>query len=142
MLKRLVRILIPASFVVLAACAPKGENGRWYTQAQVDAGKEVFQSNCASCHGRKAQGRVMNWKKPDKNGNYPPPPLNGTAHAWHHSMKVLKHQIKKGGIPNGGVMPGFENSLSDEQIKNAIAYFQSFWSDEIYQAWLERGGLN
>ncbi|WP_425468304.1 c-type cytochrome [Pistricoccus aurantiacus] len=30
--------------------------GRWYNQAQVDRGKEVFLENCAECHGRSAQG--------------------------------------------------------------------------------------
>jgi mono/diheme cytochrome c family protein len=35
-------------------------------------------------------------------------------------------------------MPAFAESLSDEQVLDAIAWFQSRWSDEIYAAWNAR----
>ncbi len=31
--------------------------------------------------------------------------LNGTAHAWHHSIPQLARSIKEGGKKLGGVMP-------------------------------------
>jgi len=33
-------------------------------------------------------------------------------------------------------MPGFAELLSDAEIDAVIAWFQSFWLDEIYAAWL------
>jgi len=35
-------------------------------------------------------------------------------------------------------MPPFEDTLSDEEIDAAIAYFQSKWNDEVYTLWSER----
>ena len=34
-------------------------------------------------------------------------------------------------------MPAFDEVLTDEQVDQAIAYFQSLWSDEIYSVWLK-----
>ena len=38
-------------------------------------------------------------------------------------------------------MPAFRDKLSDEEIQNAISYFQSMWSDEKYNIWIKNGGL-
>ncbi|MFB3103971.1 MAG: c-type cytochrome, partial [Pseudomonadales bacterium] len=57
--------------------------GRWYTTNEVAKGKVLFLSHCASCHGQAAEG-TLDWRRTDANGNYPPPPLNGSAHGWHH----------------------------------------------------------
>jgi hypothetical protein len=38
-------------------------------------------------------------------------------------------------------MPPFKNILTNEEKEDAIAYFQSLWSDEFYNLWLEGGGL-
>lgn len=110
--------------------------GRWYTTAQKERGLQVFANNCAGCHGAQAQ-ETLDWKTPTASGHYPPPPLNGTAHAWHHPLSVLKTVIRKGGQPMGGVMPAWESVLSEQDITAVIAAFQSYWPDEVYQRWLE-----
>ena len=110
---------------------------RWYNQAVVDYGAPLFQQNCALCHGVDAEG-TKEWKKLDENGNYPPPPLNGTAHAWHHSIPQLARSIKEGGIKLGGVMPAFGDKLTDQEVLAVIAYFQSKWPDEVYDVWHDR----
>lgn len=114
------------------------DDGRWYTSAQLRQGEELFQANCSACHGESAASTV-DWRKTDALGNYPPPPLNGTAHAWHHPMSVLVQTIENGGAPVGGVMPAFGGKFNDNEIRATIAYFQSFWSDEIYARWQEIG---
>ena len=114
--------------------------GRWYTAEQVKTGGSVFQANCAVCHGAEAQGLAADWKLRTADGSFPPPPLNGTAHAWHHPRSVLVQQISRGGIPLGGKMPAFKGKLSDEEILAAIAYFQSFWPEHIYAQWQKMGG--
>jgi thiol:disulfide interchange protein DsbC len=128
-----VAILVLTTFTVFA----KAENNRWYTDEQVVQGKQLFAANCASCHGKNAES-VPDWRKRDANGNYVPPPLNGTAHAWHPSLKILRQTIRKGGKPVGGVMPAVEDKLSDDQIDAIIAWFQSLWTDEIYSLWMQR----
>lgn len=130
------KCLIPVSiyllFPVYLHAAP-----RWYSDVQVDQGQKVFTENCMSCHGDKAQG-TKNWKQTDKDGRYPPPPLNGDAHAWHHSLDVLRRTIREGGIKLGGTMPPFKDTLNQQQIDAAIAFFQSQWTDEIYETWVLR----
>jgi len=138
-------ILVLCFSVLIAGC-DQGTNeprvdGRWYTQSRLDIGKKVYMENCIDCHGDNAHG-TFNWMKPNADGNYPPPPLNGTAHAWHHPLGVLKNVIDQGGIPMGGKMPGFNGKLNDDEKLAVISYFQSFWPDQIYQAWISRGGLN
>ena len=114
--------------------------GRWYAQSQVELGRKVYAEYCIGCHRENAQG-TASWRELAPDGSYPPPPLNGTAHAWHHPLGVLKRTIDEGGIPLGGKMPVFRDKLTEEEKLAVISYFQSFWTDEIYGAWLERGGL-
>ncbi len=130
--------------VLLAGCEQSnGETkvaGRWYTPSQVELGRKVYAENCISCHNENARG-TFDWKQAGADGSYPPPPLNGTAHAWHHPLKILKKVIEEGGMPLGGKMPGFGAKLNEEKKLAVISYFQSFWTDEIYGAWITRGGL-
>jgi mono/diheme cytochrome c family protein len=109
--------------------------GRWYSQQQADSGSIIFANHCAECHGKNAEA-TSNWKTPNADGQYPPPPLNGSAHAWHHPLSVLNTIILKGGGAYGGQMPAFEKTLSQEQIYSAIASFQQYWPDELYEGWL------
>ncbi|MBD3609594.1 MAG: cytochrome c [Gammaproteobacteria bacterium] len=139
-------IWLTAVLLTLVACSEGQDSSvmqadaRWYSQAQVDMGRVVFGQNCAACHGYYAQVN-SDWKKAMPDAQDPPPALNGTAHAWHHPMKALKRTIDMGGVPLGGKMPAFRDKLNNAEKEAAIAYFQSFWSDEVYTAWLGRGGF-
>jgi len=130
--------------VLIAGCSESSNEpkvaGRWYAQSQVDLGRKVYADNCINCHMGNAQG-TTSWKERTPDGKYPPPPLNGSAHAWHHPIVILKKVIDEGGVPLGGTMPGFKDKLNEKEKLAVISYFQSFWNDEIYGAWLERGGL-
>ena len=101
---------------------------------QVNLGRQVYQANCASCHGANAEG-APNWKTPDAEGNFPPPPHSDTGHTWHHSDRVLYEIIHDGfadplrpGSPKR--MPPFSDKLSDAEIHAVITYFKSLWSRE------------
>ncbi len=140
-INRLKSVLIGALFIGISACSDESEinneqkvTGRWYTAEQVEVGKKVYLANCIHCHLEDAKG-TQEWKKTLADGSYPPPPLNGTAHAWHHSIEVLLKVINDGGIPFGGKMPAFKDSLSDSEKYAVIAYFQHFWPEDIYQRW-------
>jgi mono/diheme cytochrome c family protein len=122
-----------------SAEAPKTETAgaRWYTAEGVSRGAPIFARLCADCHGKKAQGDFI-WRQQGADGKFPPPPLNGTAHAWHHPIRALGSQIKFGAPGGSGSMPGFTQTLSDQDVIDLIAWFQDKWSDEIYAAWLVR----
>lgn len=113
------------------------ETGRWYQTEQVAEGKVLFVSYCSGCHGVDASA-TADWKTMDINGNYPPPPLNGTAHAWHHPIAVLNQVIEEGGVAMGGQMPSFAGQFTPKQKLTLIASFQSYWSDKVYDTWLIR----
>lgn len=142
--KALMLILLTAAS--LSACSEEAatlvDGARWYSDSQQASGAEVFASNCAQCHGNEAQGLTSDWQQKLEDGSFPPPPLNGSAHAWHHPESVLMQVIDDGGAAFGGKMPAFVNVLQQEEKLSAIAYFQSFWSDEIYQQWVKMGGSN
>ena len=133
--------LIGAALMAVASCTEKTPpktpvEGRWYTHEQVTRGRDLFQQHCAVCHGRLGEGLADDWKKTDANGNYPPPPLNGTAHTWHHPIEILLRTIENGGVPLGGVMPAFGSVLDEDDALDVIAYVQSLWTDDIYTRWL------
>jgi len=139
-LSRLNAPLLVVAALLLGGCAGEAPDewtvpGRWYTQAQVDQGREVFLTHCASCHGTQAEG-TEEWWVPDDDGFYPPPPLNGTAHDWHHPLEELLDYIEHGGLRFGGQMPPFGDIVDQEERHAAVAFFQSFWPEEIYRRWV------
>ncbi len=107
---------------------------RWYSAQQVELGREVYQTQCIGCHQPEARGADQ-WTQKRSDGSWPPPPLNGAAHAWHHTLDEHRQKIRSGGIAPTDRMPGFGTVLSAEEIDAVIAYFQSFWDDEIYAIW-------
>ncbi len=118
---------------VFANAQPRG-----YDPDMLEQGQTLYQENCASCHGQNAEGTVKSWQERGEDGNLPPPPLNGTAHTWHHPIKGLAHTIRNGTQTIGGNMPAWKDKLSDDEIFSIIIWLTSLWPDEIYQAWLQR----
>ena len=109
-------------------------DARWYSPQMAVAGAVLFEENCVVCHGAAGVG-TADWQRRNADGAFPPPPLNGSAHTWHHSLAVLRATIDRGGAPVGGVMPGFAGKLKPAERDSIIAYFQDLWSAEIYQIW-------
>ena len=103
-------------------------------QNVIQKGREVYLANCASCHGAEAEG-APNWPTPCPDGLTQAPPHDDSGHTWHHTDRVLYETIYSGmgdplkpGSPLR--MPAFGNKLSDQEIRTAIEYFKSLWSDE------------
>jgi len=98
-------------------------------------GANLYQKNCASCHGEQGQGKP-GWRTiRTPEGKLLPPPLNGTGHAWHHPLNAIRQTVILGGAANGGTMPGFKNKLKISEIDAIIAWFQSRWPDKIFKQW-------
>lgn len=113
--------------------------GRWYTGQQVAQGAQLYLAHCAVCHGPEAASTPQ-WRTPGADGHYPPPPLNGSAHTWHHPLSQLRRTVREGGIALGGVMPPFQEVLEAQQVDAILAWIQSLWLDSIYQQWEARNG--
>jgi len=82
-----------------------------------------------------AQGAPF-WRQRNPDGTFPPPPLDSSGHAWHHSHEWLHEVIITGTEPQGH-MPVWGGKLNDQEIDDIIAWFQSLWTDEVYAAWWE-----
>ncbi|WP_457649092.1 c-type cytochrome [Profundibacter sp.] len=118
--------------------------GGWWLLADrqsrdVRLGQQLYQENCASCHGANLEGQA-NWKTPDENGILPAPPHDETGHTWHHGDRLLFGYIKLGGaaaMKRAGFdgfksgMPGFGNVLSDQEIGQTLAYIKSNWPEKL-----------
>ena len=133
-----VRAAVIACAVLAAATTLRAAGAetlhRWYEPSRVESGEKVYALNCAECHGARGEA-TPDWRRREPDGSFPPPPLNGTAHTWHHPFQVLARQIKFGAPGGAGKMPPFQSRLTDEEIINVIAWIQSLWPDEIYTQW-------
>ena len=126
-MKRLVLVL---ATVFLTGCFDNGDANAQTTDS-VALGETTFNQNCISCHGKEGQGLVKDWKKTQENGKYPAPPINGTAHAWHHSQKALLTTINNGGVKLGGWMPAFKDQLNETEKQGLLDYIHSLWPSEL-----------
>lgn len=126
----------------LTGCSPAPDplamppQQRYYDTAQLLRGEQLYNQHCVSCHGPGAGGDP-NWRKRGPDGRFPPPPLNGTAHAWHHPLAQLRHTISNGGPPGNSNMPAWGEVLDEQQINDLIAWFQALWPAEAYAAWYD-----
>jgi mono/diheme cytochrome c family protein len=104
--------------------------------AIVALGANVYEANCASCHGADLECQA-NWRSPGEDGRLLAPPHDETGHTWHHDSDTL-FQLTKYGVsalindPDyASNMPIYDGVLSDEEIIAVISYIKSTWSEEI-----------
>ena len=132
------RAVVAAPSTALASSEPEAtfdpNPPRWYEASFAAQGKPLYERNCATCHGPQGQGDP-NWRQKNADGSFKPPPLNGTAHTWHHPAGDLMATIMNGSSPGTGNMPAWRDILTPKQVASIIAYFQEFWPDEIYAEW-------
>jgi len=105
--------------------------------AQVARGQAVYKQHCAECHGANGKGLPGDWRVRDADGRYPPPPLDDSAHAWHHPTAVLLQAIREGSPPGEGNMPAWNGKLSEQAMQDVVVYIKSLWSDQVYRLWLK-----
>jgi mono/diheme cytochrome c family protein len=117
-----------------AAAAPKNLAARKLNPEKIKRGEAVYLKNCASCHGPNGEG-TPGWRTPGADGRYPPPPLDGSAHAWHHSTDTLEEMIRKGSPGGAGGMPAWDGKLTNQEIADVIVWIKSLWPDDVYEVW-------
>ncbi len=89
-------------------------------------GRRLFQANCASCHGGEVGGSASDY----------PPRHNAAGHTWEHGDCELERIIRYGpltirpGTAPGLQMPAFRDRLTDDEIRDVIAYIKTMWTPE------------
>ena len=114
---------------------PKGKEVAPTVTAVPDAvltrGSQLYATNCQVCHG-------------DRNGvgKIPNAPIHGNdGHTWMHSDRNLIDIVMNGagemgemmrvGVPEDAPrMPAWRDKLSEEDVRDILAYIKTFWSPE------------
>lgn len=111
---------------------PAGSSDGAPSEKVIAAGRDLYQANCATCHGTSGEGQP-GWKSPRADGTYLPPPHDSTGHTWHHSDRQLLDIIRRGGQAAYGSpgftsgMPAWGDRLNDEEIAAVLAFIKTFW---------------
>jgi mono/diheme cytochrome c family protein len=105
--------------------------------AQVARGKQVYENYCLECHGEQGKGLAGDWRIRDADGMFPPPPLDDSAHAWHHPTAALLQTIREGSPQGTGKMPAWKDKLSEQEMQDVVEYIKSLWSDPVYEQWMK-----
>ena len=79
-------------------------------------GETTYLGTCAACHGVAGEGAAQ--------PGIPAPPLDGSAHSWHHADSQIIGLIREGGVQ----MPAVGAAWSDEEVEAVIAYVKSRWA--------------
>ena len=137
-------IIIVGLYIIMMPDNNSTQNRVDIVNAQISpAVVSLYQNNCASCHGKNLQGQVGWQNQLDEDGHRLAPPLNGTAHTWHHSPEYLYRVIKYGFTsfdPNyEGKMLG-NSGLSDEEVWELVSYMKEVWPNEIKEVYENRFG--
>ncbi|MDZ7800761.1 MAG: cytochrome c [Trueperaceae bacterium] len=78
-------------------------------------GERLYQDSCATCHGVEGGGAAQ--------AGIPAPPLDGSAHAWHHPDRQIIGLIRDGGVQ----MPAVGARWSDPEVEAVLAFVKSRW---------------
>ena len=102
-----------------------GETATWSGKGGIESGRENFQAHCIPCHGDKAKG---DGPLADSLGEgVRPRDLTNKDILSNRTDEFLFGVIKKGGVSAvfSEAMVSFDATLTDEEIKNVIAYIRS-----------------
>ena len=100
--------------------------------AQERHGQTLYEANCDSCHGGRTGGSMMDY----------PPRHNASGHTWHHPDCELLQVVRDGGDemtrsmrdmmapPGAPQMQAFKDRLSDDEIRDVLAFIKTMWTPE------------
>lgn len=115
----LVLIALPGGTVL-------AETGKKPDQRAALRGAKLYKNFCQSCHGERGVGETAYPWNVGKPGYFPAPALDDSQHAWHHSDEDLVKFIREGS-PRTPRMPAWKKNLSEQNIRDIVAYMKSLW---------------
>ena len=117
--------------VLLMALAASGHAA---PAAGTDAGKRIYEANCAACHGARGQGQA-GWNGVNTAGERPAPPHDRTGHTWKHSDAMLYRIVAEGwrdpfNKTQRLTMPAFGQALTPGEIRSVVDYLKTWWTPQ------------
>ncbi len=110
--RRLTALLAAALAVTAIGC---GDTDRF------DEGEALYSQYCQQCHGIASTG----------NGRLESVPVHGpTGHTWHHADGQIIGIVLGDLDYPGTTMPPFRGVLTEEEVRDVLAYIKSTWSAE------------
>ncbi|RLA31305.1 MAG: cytochrome c [Gammaproteobacteria bacterium] len=127
---------------VLSAWVDSGDDT---TVTDLATGERLYATHCANCHGANLEGQPE-WRRRKADGKLPAPPHDDSGHTWHHDDQLLFDIVRDGLVPPRAPagyqtnMPVYGGVLSDAEIRAALAFIASRWSDEVLEMRTQRLG--
>ena len=108
---------------------PEGEPLPELDPEKVAVGADLYAGFCASCHGADLKGDG-DWKVPNQDGSYRPPPQDSSGHTWHHGDDLLVEIILEGSEFPQSRMPAFGDRLTEAEVLSILEFFKSTWGPQ------------
>ncbi len=103
------------------------DNNDKLTPALVAKGEALFRENCVACHGERGVGERPEDMYGKDDFGFVAPPLDNSAHGWHHSDQGLVKSILDGSDRNERMI-SWKDTLSREDAESLVAYIKSLWN--------------
>jgi len=103
------------------------ENNEKAAPELVAKGEALFQEYCQSCHGERGVGERPNDMYAKDEFGFVAPPLDDSAHGWHHSDQGIVETILNGSERNERMI-AWKETLSRDDAENLVAYIKSLWN--------------
>jgi hypothetical protein len=87
-------------------------------------GAATHTRHCAVCHGADLSGDP-DWKTPNEDGSYRPPPHDPSGHTWHHPDRALIGVIRDGSDFPQSRMRAFGDRLDEAGIAAILEWINS-----------------
>lgn len=126
----LIAVAIVGIVVAASVAARSGDSASTtpvVDQEVLDAGGTLYAETCATCHGDDGEGFARS--------AVPAPPLDGSAHSWHHSDEQIVSLLRTGGTQ----MPAVASDWPDADVEAVLAYVKNWWAP--WQREDQPGGL-
>jgi mono/diheme cytochrome c family protein len=94
-------------------------------------GQNLYNQWCAHCHGYQGEGQLASTVENTlRLGMKTVPAHDSSGQTWKHPDQLLVEVIKQGvqNPLNHYEMPGFEGTLSDNQIQAVLTYMRHWWT--------------
>lgn len=124
-----IAIILIAALAVGYSILTK-DGGPTSPSPQVVKGEKLYGTYCISCHGNKGVGENPKDIYATDEYGFVAPPLDESAHAWHHTDEGLVMMILDGS-PRNPRMRAWKGVLTEEDAAALVEYIKSLWSPRI-----------